>query len=346
MRKLTASAIVIAVLAVGLTLLGHATAAVSDEASVTTTSLVTYDAGAAGFGPSTFDLTGAAEESANDACTTPPNVTGAIAVVDVGGPCTVIDKASNAEAGGAVAIVIVNSLNSALHLGGSGSVTIPAVGISSSDGTALKNDISNGPVSARLRRTDTDGDFVQDAADNCPIDHNPSQTNTDGDAAGDACDADIDNDSVSNPGDNCPLVANVDQTNSDADTQGDACDADDDNDAFDDSFDRCDRATDSTDGCPDHTRTATKPTYDKTTFTFAGTFEGTHDLCDTGFVYLYKEKKGADLLMGQTKTGDGTYDIPLAAKAKRGKYYAFVDTFTSDDDGECLAISSPIKRIK
>jgi hypothetical protein len=359
MRKPIASSLALSLVLGIFALLPRATADVEDQATVITSTLASYGAGATAYGPSTFDVSAAivvaddgdtsAGGSTSDGCQVPGNVAGKLAVIDRG-ICAEISKTQNAQTGGAIGVVLVNILDEPFALSGSApSITIPTVGISSSDGNELKADIAGGPMTARLVRTDTDNDFVQDADDNCSSTSNQSQTDTDGDGQGDACDVDDDNDTISDAApDNCQLIFNTDQANADQDASGDACDSDDDNDGWSDLIDRCDRVADPTDvdDCPDFTRTATKPTYDKVAFKFAGTFTGTPELCETGFVYLYKERRGADLLMGQTKTGDGTWDITLAAKAKRGKYYAFIDTFTSDDVGECLAVSSPIKVIK
>jgi hypothetical protein len=63
---------------------------------------------------------------------------GAIAIADRG-VCTFVQKAQNAEAAGAVALVVVNNVaGSPITMGGSNHVTIPAVMVSLDDGNTIK----------------------------------------------------------------------------------------------------------------------------------------------------------------------------------------------------------------
>lgn len=83
-----------------------------------------------------------------DACSTLSNtaqISGRVALIDRGG-CDFTVKASNAQAAGAKAVIIVNNQSSGLpSIGGSSaSVTIPVVGISQSDGNKLRAALTQG----------------------------------------------------------------------------------------------------------------------------------------------------------------------------------------------------------
>jgi choice-of-anchor B domain-containing protein len=62
---------------------------------------------------------------------------GAIAIADRGG-CPFVDKAVNAEAAGAVALVVVNTDSGTISMGGAGDVSIPAVMVNDADGAAIE----------------------------------------------------------------------------------------------------------------------------------------------------------------------------------------------------------------
>jgi len=105
-----------------------------------------YLAGGAGFGATAdqagveavfSDMSGSTDNAL--ACSpVTEDLTGTIALVDRGA-CAFTVKAANVQAAGAVALVVVNSADTALTLGGSsGSILIPAVGISSSDGATIR----------------------------------------------------------------------------------------------------------------------------------------------------------------------------------------------------------------
>ncbi|HSO35835.1 MAG TPA: M36 family metallopeptidase [Labilithrix sp.] len=125
--------------------------------SVTATPAVAFTdrPGNAVFGPQVFDLTGASVlATPADACAVPGNVSGKIAVIDRGN-CDFVTKAQNAQAGGAVGVVLVN--NAAGHnapspgVDGPG-ITIPLLGISLEDGVLLKTKLGAGAVSITMKR--------------------------------------------------------------------------------------------------------------------------------------------------------------------------------------------------
>jgi choice-of-anchor B domain-containing protein len=63
---------------------------------------------------------------------------GSIAIADRGG-CPFVDKAANAEAAGALALVVANNSPAApITMGGAGDVSIPSVMVSQADGNAIK----------------------------------------------------------------------------------------------------------------------------------------------------------------------------------------------------------------
>ena len=88
-------------------------------------------------------------------------LTGALAIVDRGpqsAPCTFVEKARNAQAAGATAILIANYTTGLVAPGGNApDVTIPVLGITQDDGNALKAAVAAGPVSGSLRRDPSKG---------------------------------------------------------------------------------------------------------------------------------------------------------------------------------------------
>ncbi|MEZ4306899.1 MAG: S8 family serine peptidase [Polyangiaceae bacterium] len=81
-------------------------------------------------------------------------VAGKIALIDRG-TCPFVDKHANAEAAGAVGVVIIdNDAGAALpfQMGGAdpGSIGIPGVMITQADGTAIESALANGPVTVEL----------------------------------------------------------------------------------------------------------------------------------------------------------------------------------------------------
>ena len=86
-----------------------------------------------------------------DGCETIGSVAGKIAVIDRG-LCSFVSKAANAQAAGAIGVIIANNVAGALAPGGSDpSITIPVVGITQAEGTALKAAISGGTTNVTLR---------------------------------------------------------------------------------------------------------------------------------------------------------------------------------------------------
>ncbi len=80
-----------------------------------------------------------------------PLVAGNIALIDRGF-CPFIDKAANAQAVGAIAVIIINNVAGAPPaMGGSlPGLTIPVVSITQADGNAIKAQLLTGPVTATL----------------------------------------------------------------------------------------------------------------------------------------------------------------------------------------------------
>lgn len=104
-----------------------------------------YVSTAAAFGPAP-DATGisgdivVATDTAGSALGCQPFVdfpAGAIALVDRGG-CQFVTKAQNAQDAGASAVIVANTTESTISMGGSGDFTIPSVMISFSDGVTIK----------------------------------------------------------------------------------------------------------------------------------------------------------------------------------------------------------------
>jgi len=123
-------------------------------------------AGTAEFGPQAFDLTAdlaAALDAADadgptttDGCTAYLNaaaVAGKIALVDRG-VCTFVVKAKNAQAAGALGVLIVNNVAPGAP-GMSGTdptIAIPVVSIPQADGAAIRAELAQGNVSLRMAR--------------------------------------------------------------------------------------------------------------------------------------------------------------------------------------------------
>jgi MYXO-CTERM domain-containing protein len=133
------------------------------------------DTGVAGFGPPDFDIAGdlvvaddAAGASPTDGCEAPfaHDVTGKIVLIDRGN-CTFKLKAVNAEAGGAIGVIIANNTPGArAPTLGNGDppvpVTIPTLSVSFEEGGALKAALQTGPLTAGMHRIagiERDGDI-------------------------------------------------------------------------------------------------------------------------------------------------------------------------------------------
>ena len=113
--------------------------------------------GNAAFGPQLFDIKAAGAVAVPlDACVVAADLTGKIAVLDRG-TCDFVAKAKNAQAAGAVGIILVNSAAGVAHQPPSPGVddpaiTIPLLGMSLEDGALLKTKIGAGAVSIHMKR--------------------------------------------------------------------------------------------------------------------------------------------------------------------------------------------------
>ncbi len=138
-----------------------------NPASVAVQGGSTYNAGVADFGPQSFTTTGEVAlvndgdasnmGSVTDGCqmTWSTNVMGKIAAIDRG-QCTFAEKVTNAQANGAIGVIIMNNTgnNSVPPLSGSGpSVMIPALSISRTNGTALKARLNMAGVTTTVTLT-------------------------------------------------------------------------------------------------------------------------------------------------------------------------------------------------
>ncbi|MEM9488947.1 MAG: M36 family metallopeptidase, partial [Myxococcota bacterium] len=133
----------------------------SPESDANLTALdTTFTVGTAAFGPDNFELT--AELSLIEDGTAPTtdgceaidtDLTGKIAIIDRGG-CAFVVKAANAEARGAVGVVIVNNTPGAPPPGMAGTdpIGIPVLSITFEDGDTLKVAVTNGTVEATMDR--------------------------------------------------------------------------------------------------------------------------------------------------------------------------------------------------
>jgi len=133
-------------------------------------------AGTASFGATNFDITGLVTlandgvDVTSDACQALPALAGRIVLADRG-TCAFAIKARNAQAAGAMGIIIANNVaGAAPGLGGTDPlVTIGVLSVSLADGTAVKVSLAAGPVSAHmLRHAGTERDS---AVDNTIIAH-------------------------------------------------------------------------------------------------------------------------------------------------------------------------------
>ena len=148
--RVTAPAAVAGIYAIGLADFGPKI----DEAGLSGTLVAALDPADAS-GPSTFD--------ACSAITNPGAIAGKIALVDRG-LCTFVIKTLNAQAAGAIGVVVADNVDGSppAGLGGSdSSITIPAVRITKADGAALRASLDAG-VTIRMfldpsRLAGTDG---------------------------------------------------------------------------------------------------------------------------------------------------------------------------------------------
>lgn len=97
----------------------------------------------------------ASGENPQEACAAalqPEQLRGSVALVDRG-TCTFVQKAQNAQAAGAIALVVINvSSNAPVSMGGDGGgVTIPLLSVGNGDGLRLRQFLAQGPVEVHLR---------------------------------------------------------------------------------------------------------------------------------------------------------------------------------------------------
>ncbi|MEO5701884.1 MAG: M36 family metallopeptidase [Casimicrobiaceae bacterium] len=119
----------------------------------------------AAFGAQVFDFTAevaAAQDAADslgptttDGCSAyldPAAVAGKIALVDRG-VCTFVEKARNAQAAGAIALLVANNVTGLVSMAGADpSVTIPLASIALDDGADIRGALGAGPVKVRMAR--------------------------------------------------------------------------------------------------------------------------------------------------------------------------------------------------
>jgi hypothetical protein len=250
-----------------------------------------FDIGTANFGPlptaggTTADLVAAidpadaAGPTTTDGCSALTNaaaVAGNIALISRG-TCGFIQKALNAQAAGAIGVVIQNNANGApppgLGGGPNPAVTIPTVSVTLPDGNTLRTALAAGPVNVSIAldqtlRAGADGagharmyapnpvqggssishwdtiafpNQLMEPAINGDLTHNvtPPYDMTLAVMRDIGWFPDTDVDGIANASDNCPNDANADQLDNDHDNLGDVCDPDDDNDGVPDATDNC-----------------------------------------------------------------------------------------------------------
>lgn len=133
-----------------------------------------YDIGTAGFGPAArnaalsgkivlaVDAANAEGPTVNDGCTALTNaaeINGNIALIDRGGPqnppCTFVKKVLNAQAAGAIGVIIADNRRETCippPMGGTSTeVNIPVISITQDDGNALKSQLGSARVNGILR---------------------------------------------------------------------------------------------------------------------------------------------------------------------------------------------------
>jgi hypothetical protein len=122
----------------------------------------TYASGTAAFGPQSFDATGSVvlvndgTSPVTDACQAiTNNVAGKIALIDRG-TCTFKQKAVYAQNAGAIGVILANNTTGAAPAMGDGSpagtISIPVLSVTQTDGNSIKTALGGGAVTARLYR--------------------------------------------------------------------------------------------------------------------------------------------------------------------------------------------------
>lgn len=133
------------------------------DSALTLSSVGDVTAGTASFGPDDYDMTGTivlvddAVDTGTDGCEAiVNNIAGQIAMLDRGG-CSFVSKAMNAQAAGAIAVILADNREGTSPPGMGGTdegVTIPMMSLTQVDGDALKTALQGGPpVNATLSRT-------------------------------------------------------------------------------------------------------------------------------------------------------------------------------------------------
>ena len=250
-----------------------------------------FDIGTANFGPlptaagttanlvAALDPADAAGPTTFDGCsplTNAADIAGNIAIINRG-TCGFIQKALNAQAAGAIGVIIHNNAAGApppaLGGGPNNAVTIPTVSVTLADGNTLRTAVASGSVNVSILldttlRAGADGmgharmyapsPVVGGSSishwDTIAFPNQLMEPNINGDLTHNVSapvdltlgvmrdigwypDADVDG--IADANDNCPNVANADQADNDHDNLGDACDPDDDNDGVPDVSDNC-----------------------------------------------------------------------------------------------------------
>jgi len=126
----------------------------------------TYAAVEAGFGPQAFSQAGdLAYATPANGCTAITGVTGKIALIDRGS-CTFVAKVLNAQAAGALGVLVANNLDGfPFGMGGTdATITIPSMLTTKAIGTALKADMTTGTVTVLLTSAHRDQFLMSDPA--------------------------------------------------------------------------------------------------------------------------------------------------------------------------------------
>ena len=230
-----------------------------------------YAVGTATFGPAlsgvpitgdivqALDAANASGPSTTDGCTALTNaaaIAGNIAIIDRG-TCSFVAKTLNAQAAGAIGVLIADNTAGAPPAGLGGAdptITIPAVRVTLTDGIALKTALASGTVNGSLLldltlRAGADGmnraflytpvpvapgstishwdigafpNLLMEPAINGDLTHNLDLTLPEMRDVGWFIDSDLDG--IASANDNCPDAANADQADADHDNVGDVCD--------------------------------------------------------------------------------------------------------------------------
>jgi hypothetical protein len=130
-----------------------------------------FSVGTASFGPQLYDVTGELSYVQDSTASTfgcnayaAAALAGKIALVDRGS-CSFVTKAANAQAAGAIGVIIANTTSGLINMTGADpTLVIPSVSVSQATGTGFKDALGNGEtVTLRLlRRTERDGTVDND----------------------------------------------------------------------------------------------------------------------------------------------------------------------------------------